>query len=522
MRKVLVLILALIIFCGNYGLALAEEKELAKPASENYYLMETANGDLFTNYVDGYTVIVDRGMTVEMNKAGVFLESENKRIEIYKENKASSFESYHSYSNGFLKNTFDHTLLLNETQQIGPYSVYITSWSRNKLARVENDKNYYLLMDFMVGQDIFTIVVKTNQAIENLGGYQSIIESFSPFFSYKKGAKDVTSAVNLELREWNDETKSFYENIFISGAGLSWGIYEPNTNYTNGTEAYDYKEIAWYEEQFKYSFPVIVNYSEFENTTKHPNLEKRLDQAWQNGKVLELTLQTNNSTQGNMVYRVLQGEYDSFLNNYAKTIADFDHPVLFRLGNEMNGDWCPYSGYNTSRDAEIYVDFYRYIYNIFDEQGVDNVIWVWNPNDKSFPDFQWNSAYNYYPGDEYVDVIGMTAYNTGTYYSGLGEKWVSFQELYQNTYEEYSEHFGQALMITEFASASRGGSKSQWIKDMFIKIASYNRIKLAIWWDGCDYKGEEIARNYTIRENQEILNSFIDFFDPPWYINAFA
>lgn len=521
MRRLTVLIVVMAMVSGSFGFALAEDKV---NINENYHLMEAGNGALFTNYIDGYTILVDNGMEVNMskNKVGAFLESENKSIEIYKENNASSFESYQSYSNGFLKNTFDHTKLIDEVQEIAGYKVYVTAWKRAKLTRVEMDKNYYVVLDFMAGEDIFTIVIKTEQAIESLGGYNGLIENFTPFRGYKEAKNDSTKELDLELRGWNDETKVFYEKVFKSEDELSWGLYEPNTNYTNGSAFYDYQQLAFYEDQFKYSFPVIVNYSEFENTIKHPNLENRLNQAWEKEKVLELTLQTNNSTQGNMVYRILQGEYDSFIKNYAKTIKDFGHPVIFRLGNEMNGDWCPYSGYNTSRDAEVFVNFYKYIYKVFEDQGVDNVIWVWNPNDKSFPDFKWNASYNYYPGDQYVDVVGMTAYNTGTYYSQVGETWMTFEELYQNTYNEYSEHFSQPLMITEFASASTGGNKSQWIKDMFIKIPSYNKIKLAIWWDGCDYKGKEIARNYTIKESQEVLDSFIDFFNPPWYINTFA
>lgn len=505
----------------TFGVAFAED---TKTANDNYNLTSSGTGELFTNYVDGYTILVDQGMAIDMskNKVGAFLESKSKRIEIYKENNASSFQSYHRYSNGFLKNTIDHKLLVDNTQKIGAYTVSVTSWMRKKSERVPGDRNYYVVLDFIAGVDIFTIVVKSDQPLENIGGYHSMIESFAPFNGYKQGENDSTKEVDLALRGWNEETLAFYEKIFLSEEELSWGLYEPNTNYTKGSESYDYNKISWYEEKFNYSFPVIVNYSEFENTTKHPNLDKRLNQAWEQKKVLELTLQTNNSTQGNMVYRVLQGEYDSFLNNYAKTIADFDHPVLFRLGNEMNGDWCPYSGYNTSRDPEVFVDFYRYIYGIFQQQGVDNVIWVWNPNDKSFPDFKWNSSYNYYPGDEFVDVVGMTAYNTGTYYSRVGEKWMSFKELYENTYNEYSQHFGQPLMITEFASASTGGNKSQWVRDMFAKIQTYNKIKLAVWWDGCDYNGKEVARNYTIKESEEVLNTFINFFDPPWYMKSFA
>ena len=39
----------------------------------------------------------------------------------------------------------------------------------------------------------------------------------------------------------------------------------------------------------------------------------------------------------------------------------------------------------------------------------------------------WDTGFmDYYPGDEYVDIYGITGYNTGTYYEG--ESWRSFDE----------------------------------------------------------------------------------------------
>lgn len=118
----------------------------------------------------------------------------------------------------------------------------------------------------------------------------------------------------------------------------------------------------------------------------------------------------------------------------------------------------------------------------------------------------------YYPGDTYVDIVGLTAYNTGTYYAEIGEKWKTFTELYDTLYEEYDARFGQPLMITEFASASTGGDKAQWIQDMFRDIKNYPRIKVAIWWDGCDYDYSKekltVARSYIIDESDEILEIF--------------
>jgi beta-mannanase len=217
-----------------------------------------------------------------------------------------------------------------------------------------------------------------------------------------------------------------------------------------------------------------------------------------------------------MVYDVLNGEYDEFLTNYAQTVKDFGHPVLFRLGNEMNGDWCPYSSYNTSKDTQIFKEFYRYVYKFFADAGADNVIWIWNPNGKSFPDFEWNDEVMYYPGDEYVDVVGLTAYNTGTYYSG--ENWTGFAQLYDPIYAKSTALYSQPLMITEFASSSVGGDKNQWIRDMFDHIQSYPNIKVAIWWNGCDWDANgNVARPYFIDETPQIVQTFREMLKKPWH-----
>jgi hypothetical protein len=116
----------------------------------------------------------------------------------------------------------------------------------------------------------------------------------------------------------------------------------------------------------------------------------------------------------------------------------------------------------------------------------------------------------YYPGDEYVDIVGLTAYNTGTYYPG--EDWIEFDELYDSLYAEYNRLFNQPMMITEFASSSVGGDKNKWIRNMFNHIGKYENIKVAIWWDGCDWDANgNIARPYFIDETPDLLQTFKEF-----------
>ncbi|MCL1983630.1 MAG: glycoside hydrolase family 26 protein [Clostridiales bacterium] len=494
-----------VLFVAAWGAAASSA--YAEEPEGLYRLVNAGRYDQFTNYVDGYTMQVDKGMSVDMSYSSVctVLENEEKRIEIYKQNVSSvGMSAYVSYSNRFLGNWMDHYLDFDGQQTIGSHNVHVTSWSRGKLSGIKNDKNYYVCLEIGSGSYVYTIFLKTNAPSYDIGGYSYLAENFWTMPLAMPAYTRRSNPVNVPGRRWNDETRAFYGEHFGNDVDLTWGIFEP------GTALFEYNKLKEYEEQFDYEFPIILNYSEFQNTYKHPNLMQRLQTAYSNGKALELTLQTVDSGYGNQVYRILNGYYDEFLQDYAKVIADFGHPVLFRLCNEMNGDWCPYSAFNTSKDTVVFTEFYKYVYGFFEKAGANkNTIWVWNPNSVSYPNFKWNNELMYYPGDEYVDVVGMTAYNTGTYYSSVGERWKEFYELYNDMYYRYCADFGQPLMITEFSCASMGGNKEQWVINMFDDIDMYDRIKVAIWWDGCDWDEEgNIARSYFIDETPLLMDIF--------------
>ena len=495
----------------------ASEASLRGQPEELYHLISAGNYDLFTNYVDGYEMFVDRGMSVDTDYFGVaaVLENETKRIEIYKQNLSGISKSgYINYSNQFLKNTADHYGIVQQTEEIGGRSIQITAWERNKLARVSNDKNYYVCLEIQEGSNVYTIFVKSAVPIAENGGYRYLAENFQLIRSTKSGFIRMSETIPAEEKGWNAETYEFYQKYFNDEASLSWGIFEPDVDYTG------YDTLYGYERTLDYIFPVLLSYTEVINTAPEV-VKNRLENAYENGKVLELTLQTAHAS-NNMIYNLLNGQYDSYLYEYASVISEFGHPVLFRLFNEMNGDWCPYSSYNTSKDTMLFKEAYRYIYSIFDSAGAnENTIWIWNPNSESYPDFNWNHALMYYPGDEYVDVIGLTAYNTGTYYSG--EKWQSFSELYDNLYSDYCQWFSQPFMITEFASSSVGGDKAAWIDDMFLRMQNFSRIKIAIWWDGCDWDANgNIARPYFLDETQDTLEAFRKGIRSSWNVDVYA
>ncbi len=302
---------------------------------------------------------------------------------------------------------------------------------------------------------------------------------------------------------WSSETKQVYNQYFGKDSDLTWGVFkwgiDENWNY-----------LTDLENKVDFNFDILLYYSHFETDDSINGVKTVIEEAARNGRTVELTLQTQQSDDGNMVYDILDGEYDDFLKEYASVIADLKSPVLFRLCNEMNGDWCEYSAFHTSRDTDIFNEMYRYVYEIFEGQGANAyTIWVWNPNEKSFPDYKWNYEFNYYPGDEYVDVVGITGYNTGSYYEG--EEWREFEDIYDAIYAKTVANYDKPLMITEFACSSNGGDKVKWIKNMFSKIEDYDAIKVAVWWDGCDYDSDgKVARSYLIEEDEKTVQAFKD------------
>jgi beta-mannanase len=181
----------------------------------------------------------------------------------------------------------------------------------------------------------------------------------------------------------------------------------------------------------------------------------------------------------------------------------------------MNTDWTSYSGIVNLSDPQVYTAVWQRIYRIFREEGVNNAIWIWNPNDKNFPPNNWNNFIHYFPGAEYMHLLGITGYNTGTYfYVEHGEHWREFDEIMAQIESDYMPFFAQfPWIMTEFASSSIGGDKVAWIDRMFNVIGNYPNLRAAVWFSAADYDPrpgfEGIpSRTYWLDETPETLAAF--------------
>ena len=94
-------------------------------------------------------------------------------------------------------------------------------------------------------------------------------------------------------------------------------------------------------------------------------------------------------------YDLLMGDIDAIAKQLGK-LQDAGVPVLWRPLHEAAGGWFWWG----ASGADAYKELYKLLYDkLTNEYGLNNLIWVWNGQDK-----------DWYPGDEYVDIIGEDIY----------------------------------------------------------------------------------------------------------------
>jgi beta-mannanase len=200
-----------------------------------------------------------------------------------------------------------------------------------------------------------------------------------------------------------------------------------------------------------------------------------------NGSVPLITWEPWITHEAGTLEAISSGSYESYVRTFIQAAKDWGKPMFLRFSHEMNGNWYPWDGFHNGGDAaavQKYKQAWQYIYNVKEELGAGNVTLVWCPNNTDQPIASWNAASQYYPGDDYVDWVGMDGYNWGY------GSWEAFDSAFNNIYQALTALTQKPLMIGEFASADNGGDKGAWITDSLSRLQSdYPRVKLFCWFN---------------------------------------
>jgi hypothetical protein len=165
------------------------------------------------------------------------------------------------------------------------------------------------------------------------------------------------------------------------------------------------------------------------------------------------------------------GGDDAYIRRFATQVQTLNLPVAISFGHEMNGFWYPWGTRSTT--PREFVLAWRRVHDIFDDVGATNVIWVWSPNVVNpLPDVPLRPLY---PGDSYVDWIGVVGYYTD---SGAS----TFPGLFGPTRAVLRKFTRKPILIAETA-AEPGPRKHYDVADLFLGVAKSRDVIGFIWFD---------------------------------------
>jgi beta-mannanase len=171
---------------------------------------------------------------------------------------------------------------------------------------------------------------------------------------------------------------------------------------------------------------------------------------------------------------LLTGGDDAYIHRFALKMKAISKTVFLRFAHEMNGDWYPWSGEKVGK--EIYVGMFRHIRKVFDEAGARNVRWVFSINVENVP--SGNDYGFYYPGDRYVDYIGLDGYNWGS--TQPWSHWRSFKDLFFGIYQKVVKQYQKPVIISEFGTTSSGGDKVRWLDEALTEVKRMPEVKALV------------------------------------------
>ncbi len=197
--------------------------------------------------------------------------------------------------------------------------------------------------------------------------------------------------------------------------------------------------------------------------------------------------------------RIIAGEFDDDLHAWFSAARECDGPLYVDYGAEMNASWFPWNGsWNGGGDTsgfgnvhladgpERFREAYRHIVQVCRDEGARNISWVFHVNWRDDPAEPWNRFEEYFPGEEWVDAIGVSIYGAQ---KPTDPAWPQLLDLMDEVYPRLVALPGEKpIMLLEFGATSGNpnGDQAAWAKNAFESIFSgrWPRLIAFSWWNG--------------------------------------
>ncbi len=368
----------------------------------------------------------------------------------------------------------------------------------------------------------------TNIAIysKHLGKYYDSIKNYDEAVYYYKKEAEAWKNAGHESWGYEDlirvkEIESFIE-YYVKTDEIDYTLaqFEPKHGYYAGIYA-DLDDAVRFDidkiDDIYGTHSTILYYHNFNTYISDRNID--VEQIQEDQYYLQLALQPMNGLDD-----VQENEW---LINFAEELESIDLPIFLRYASEMNGDWLAWDG-----DPVKYKEKFILVHDVM-EKYAPNVIMVWAPYETPM-ELNGNKIEDFYPGDEYVDWVGVNFY-VDYYESGETDKKDNFLQNplshLDHIYNTYSDR--KPIMIPETAVSHKSIPNdlhvTDWAVENMKKLYSYLPVKYprmkSITYFNVDqgdelYQVGNVWNDYYMPNKPEVLDTYTTLLEGESVINT--
>ncbi len=182
---------------------------------------------------------------------------------------------------------------------------------------------------------------------------------------------------------------------------------------------------------------------------------------------------------------ILRGDFDDQIRDWAQGAKALGFPILAEFGPEPNGFWNQWSGIYYPNGPALYASVVQHVITICRAEGATNITWFFHMNGNDNPAESTNQMAQYYPGDSYIDWIGVSVMGA----QQDSDYWDEFVAVMDPAYAEISTVTPNkpiALVETGVIEDPHDPSrKANWISNAYqvLKTNRWPRLKAYSYWN---------------------------------------
>ncbi len=208
---------------------------------------------------------------------------------------------------------------------------------------------------------------------------------------------------------------------------------------------------------------------------------------------------------------IASGKDDAYLRQLAQKLKGVPGDILLRYGWEMDGHW----NQNTVQSPELYKQAWQHMHDIFQQEGVNNVKWVWCPDANAFDGK--NVASQYYPGSKYVDYIGADGYSEAIY-QGNELKYTTPQQIFQSGVN-FAKANDKPFLIGETGVQvdQNPANDARYVSEMQAWAKTQPNVKAIVWFESNPKQNGTEENNWMVDSSQEELDAMKKLANDPYF-----